>query len=133
MKSITDPYAATVTRTARLQEVSNHYDVTLTRIEGDKKSVISFRAPKKQIIKTDDVTGYAQNTTKAGQPSWSGGGFAGGFIFVNRDFSPLYLEVHALELGDCSCRHVFPYFANGRYIIKQEGEQVSGGNGGQAR
>lgn len=124
MESIRDPYGSTIKRTAQLKETSNHYEITLTRIEGNWKSLISFRSPKKRIIETDEITVYARNTTNAGQPSWSGGAFAGGFIFVNRDSSPFYLEVHALELGDCNCRHVFPYFGNGRYQIKQEGDSV---------
>jgi len=121
-------YTAEAKRTAQLQELPNQYKVTLTLTENEKKTVISFSTPKKQVIKIKDLSGYTQNTSKAGKPSWSGGGIEEGFIFVDRSFTPFSIEVHALELGDCSCRHVFPYFANGKYQIIKEVEQEVDGN-----
>jgi hypothetical protein len=107
-----------ISRSVYLKETAAKYKIKLIFTDSDRKSVIAFTTPKSKLIETKDISNYTQHTTKSGRPLWSGGGFAGGFIFINRSFPPYYIEVHALELGDCSCRHVFPYFANGRYYIK---------------
>ena len=67
---------------------------------------------------TKTSTDYRQETRCANGSGWSGGGFADGFIFMNRLANPNFIEVHALERADCSCRHLLPYFANGIYVLR---------------
>ena len=107
-----------LTGTASIRDKNEFNEFVLIARRGDSVTNISFCGPKQQIFKTDTITKYKQETKKAGRPQWSGGGFEEGFIYINRIFKPYYVEIHAIERGDCSCRHLFPYFANGRYYIK---------------
>lgn len=119
-----DPYSIKAERKAQVEETAKHRKITITRVEGIRTSVISFTSPKKDSVDTDEITNYQHHTYEDGKCVWSGGGIYDGFIFTNESFRPFYVEIHALELGDCNCHHVFPYFANGRYMIQIEGDQA---------
>jgi hypothetical protein len=120
-----DPYSTKAERTAQVEETTKHKNITITRVEGTRRSVISFIAPKKDLADTNEITNYKHKTYEDGKCVWSGGGIYDGYIFTNKSFRPFYVEIHALELGDCNCHHVFPYFANGRYMIQNQGEQAA--------
>jgi outer membrane lipoprotein-sorting protein len=118
-----DPYSIKADRIARVEDTAKYRKITITRVEGIRTSVISFNSPKKDVVNTNEISNYQHHTYEDGKRVWSGGGIYDGFIFTNKSFRPFYIEIHALELGDCNCHHVFPYFANGRYMIQIEGEQ----------
>jgi len=79
----------------------------------------SFTIPRKNLIQFTEVSNYSQ-TTKTKGGDWSGGGLSGGFAFLNTSFKPYFLELHFLQLSDCTCHHPELYFANGRYRVKSE-------------
>ena len=99
-------------------ETSDERQIWLFADGNGTKTSISFSAPRTDVMFTKDITDYRQETRCANGSGWSGGGFADGFIFMNRLANPNFIEVHALERADCSCRHLLPYFANGIYVLR---------------
>ena len=105
-------------RTCSISESGDSRHVECTFATPNQISVISFTAPTTDYFPTSEISDYHQKTTYRNGLGWSGGGFEEGFIFINRLSNPESLEIHALQLSDCSCRHQMPYFGNGTYEIE---------------
>lgn len=105
-------------------------------VSGTSKSArgvtkFSFTVPDKDVVLAGEISDYTQETKYKRGGGWSGGSPSGGFIFRNTSYPPYFLEFHLLQRSACNCRHVEPYFGNGRYSI--QGGRSMAGRAGEGR
>ena len=107
-----------VQRICRMVDAPNSREIICEAKSKDSKTRIAFRMPKRNVVFTENITNYLQETRDTAGGGWSGGGFAGGFVIINHETTPKTLEIHALERSPCTCRHLQAYFGNGTYEIQ---------------